>query len=276
MTSYIDTHAHYFISKFDNLEGGAAALLDSPDFRAAVRGVINVGISLESSRKAVEQAARYPFMVTAVGIHPEAAQGIPDGTPLDPDRALADLRAWVSDTEARRRDKIVAIGEMGLDYYWQPMDKALQKVFFEGQLALAAELDLPVIIHDREAHGDCFDTVCRYPSVRGVFHAYSGSAEMARDLVRRGWYIAFGGPVTYKNAERTRAAAAAVPMDRLLLETDCPYLTPVPHRGEVNHSGYIPYIAEVIADLHGVTVEEVAEITAKNAENLFKLSDFIG
>ena len=276
MISYIDTHAHYFDRKFDSLEGGAPALLDSPDFRAAVRGVINVGTNLENSRTAVAQAARYPFMVAAVGIHPEDAQGLPDGAPLDPESTLAALHAWVSDTEVRRRDKIVAIGEIGLDYYWEPMDKPLQQTFFEGQLALAAELDLPVIIHDREAHGACFDTVCRYPTVRGVFHGYSGSAEMARELVRRGWYIAFGGPVTFKTAERVRSVAASVPLDRLLLETDCPYMAPVPHRGKVNHSGYVPYTAEMIASLHAITPEELAEITSKNAENLFGLSNFIG
>jgi TatD DNase family protein len=180
--SYIDTHAHYFDRKYEGLEGGAEALLNAESFRAVTRGVINVGTNLQNSRVAVEQAGKYPFMAAAVGIHPEDAQGLPDGTPLDPEAELATLRAWLSDPAARLRDKIVAIGEIGLDYYWEPMDKPLQKSFFEGQLSLAAELGLPVIIHDREAHGDCFDTVLKYPTVRGVFHGYSGSAEMAREL----------------------------------------------------------------------------------------------
>ena len=269
---YIDTHAHYFDRKFDTLDGGAEALLASPAFRSVTRGVINVGTNLQNSRVAVEQAGKYPFMAAAVGIHPEDAQGLPDGTPLDPEVELAALREWLSDPAARKRDKIVAIGEIGLDYYWEPMDKPLQKAFFEGQLALAAELDLPVLIHDREAHGDCFDTVLKYPTVRGVFHGYSGSAEMARELTKRGWYIAFGGTVTFKNAERVRSVAASVDIHRLLLETDCPYMAPVPHRGKINHSGLIPHIAEVVAPLHGMTTEELAALTCRNAEDLFGLS----
>ena len=274
MPQFIDTHAHYFDRKFDTLDGGADALLQSADFRSVTRAVINAGTNLQNSRTAVEQAAKYPFMVAAVGIHPEDAQGLPDGTPLDPEATLAELRAWLSDPAARRRDRIVAIGEIGLDYYWTPMDKPLQKAFFEGQLALAAELDLPVLIHDREAHGDCFETVLKFPTVRGVFHGYSGSTEMARELTRRGWYIAFGGAATFKNAERVRSVVASVDVDRLLLETDCPYMAPVPHRGKVNHSGLIPHIAEVIAPLHALSVEELAAVTSRNAERLFGLARF--
>lgn len=272
---FTDTHAHYFDRKFDALDGGAEGLLTDPAFQSVVRGIVNVGTNLQNSRVAVAQAGKYPFMVAAVGIHPEDAQGLPDGRPLDPAAELAALRAWVSDADARRRDKIVAIGEIGLDYHWEPMDKPLQKAFFEGQLALAAELDLPVIVHDREAHGDCFDTVLKYPTVRGVFHGYSGSAEMARELTRRGWYIAFGGAVTFKNAERVRSVAASVDPGRLLLETDCPYMAPVPYRGKINHSGYLPHIAEVVAPLHGITPAELAEITNRNAEELFGLSAVI-
>ena len=272
MPSYTDTHAHFFDRKFDTLDGGAEALLSSAAFSASVRAVINVGTNLQNSRTAVAQAGKYPFMAAAVGIHPEDAQGLPDGTPLDPDTELTALRDWLSDPAIRRRDKIIAIGEIGLDYYWEPMDKPLQKAFFEGQLAIAAELDIPVIIHDREAHGDCFDTVLKYPSVRGVFHGYSGSAEMARELTKRGWYIAFGGASTFKNAQRVRSVVASVDVNRLLLETDCPYMAPVPHRGKINHSGLIPCIAEVIAPLHGMTVEELSEVTNRNAEALFGLS----
>ncbi len=288
MPAYIDTHAHYFDRKYAALaEGGADnptreaalagadTLLSSPDFRAVTRAVINVGTNLQNSRVAVAQAGKYPFMAPAVGIHPEDAQGLPDGTPLDPEAELAALRAWLSDRDARRRDKIVAIGEIGLDYYWQPMDKDLQKAFFEGQLQIAAELDLPVIIHDRDAHGDCFETVLKYPTVRGVFHAYGGSAEMAKELTRRGWYIGFGGVATFKNAERVRGVVASVELSKLLLETDCPYMAPVPFRGKINHSGLIPYIAEVIAPLHGLTVVELAEVTTRNAEALFGLSNVL-
>ena len=273
--SYIDTHAHYFDRKYESLEGGAEGILTSADFRSVTRAVINVGTNLQNSRLAVEQAGKYPFMAAAVGIHPEDAQGLSDGTPLDPEAELDALRRWLSDPAVRARDKIVAIGEIGLDYYWEPMDKSLQKVFFEGQLAIAAEMDLPVIIHDREAHGDCFDTVLKYPAVRGVFHGYRGSEEMARELIRRGWYVAFGGASTFKNARRVRSVAASVDVNRLLLETDCPYMAPVPHRGKINHSGLIPCIAEVIAPLHGMTAEELADVTSRNAEELFGLSSVL-
>lgn len=287
MPAFVDTHAHYFDRRFADLDGGLNALLDSPAFRSVTRAVINVGTNPRTNALAVEQAARYPWMVAAVGIHPEDAQGLldlpldapPDADPheyaLDPAEELAALRAYLADIEHRTADKIVAIGEIGLDYHWQPMDKPLQKAFFDGQMEIARDTGLPVIIHDREAHGDCFDTVLRYPTVRGVFHGYSGSSEMARELCRRGWYIAFGGPVTFKNAERVRAVAASVPLDHLLLETDCPYMAPVPHRGRINHSGYVPHIAAVIADLHGITPDKLAEVTAENAERLFGLGRFV-
>lgn len=276
MPTYIDTHAHYFDRKYAALDGGAESILTDAGFAAVTRAVVNVGTNPQNSRAAVAQAKRYPFMVAAVGIHPEDAQGLPDGTPLDPATELEALGRWLSDPAARRRDKIVAIGEIGLDYYWQPVDKPLQKAFFTGQLALAAALDMPVIIHDREAHGDCLDMVRQYPTVRGVFHGYSGSAEMARELTRRGWYIAFGGAATFKNARRVREVVASVEPSRILLETDCPYLAPVPHRGELNHSGLIPCIAEVVAPLCGMTVEELAEVTCRNAEELFRLSEVLG
>ena len=288
MPAYIDTHAHYFDRKYTVLAGGstdnptrddalagADTLLSSPDFRAGIRAVINVGTNLQNSRVAVEQAGKYPFMAAAVGIHPEDAQGLPDGTPLEPEKELTALRAWVSNPDRRKRDKIVAIGEIGYDYYWQPMDKDLQRAFFEGQLQIAAETGLPVIIHDRDAHGDSFETVLKYPTVKGVFHAYGGSAEMAKELTKRGWYIGFGGVATFMNAERVRSVVASVDITKLLLETDCPYMAPVPFRGKINHSGMIPYIAEVIAPLHGLTVAELAEITNRNAEELFGLSEVL-
>ena len=288
MPTFIDTHAHYFDRKYATLaEGGDSAtrevalvgadtLLSSPDFQSSVCGVINVGTNLENSRVAVEQAGKYPFMAVAVGIHPEDAQGLPDGTPLDPDTTLAELEAWVSDPVRRKADKIVAIGETGLDYYWQPVNKELQRVFFEGQLEIARRTGLPVIIHDREAHGDCFETVLKYPDVKGVFHCYSGSAEMAKELSRRGWYVAFGGASTFPTAHRVREAVAAVPLSRLLLETDCPYMAPVPFRGKLNHSGLISHIAEVVAPLHGLTVEALAEAVNANADALFGLTAVLG
>ena len=286
MPRYTDTHAHYFDRKFDpnphnfndkfNKYGGADTRLTDPDFLSKVAAVINVGTNLQNSQTAVDMAGKYPYMAAAVGIHPEDAQGLPDGTPLDPEKELAALRAWVSDPARRKADKIVAIGEIGFDYHWQPMDKDLQRAFFEGQMQIAADTGLPVIIHDREAHGDSFEVILKYPAVKGVFHAYGGSAEMARELTRRGWYIGFGGVATFKNAERVRAVVASVDLSKLLLETDCPYMAPVPFRGKINHSGLIPHIAEVIAPLHGLTVEELAEVTNRNAEELFGLSAMLG
>ena len=275
MPRYTDTHAHYFDRKFAALDGGAEGLLSSSDFLSKVAAVINVGTNLQNSQTAVDMAGKYPYMAAAVGIHPEDAQGLPDGTPLDPEAELSALRAWVSDPERRKRDKIVAIGEIGYDYYWQPMDKDLQRAFFEGQLQIAAETGLPVIIHDRDAHGDSFETVLKYPAVRGVFHAYGGSVEMAKELTKRGWYIGFGGVATFKNAERVRSVVASVDITKLLLETDCPYMAPVPHRGKINHSALIPHIAEVIAPLHDLTVEELAEVTSRNAEELFGLAEVL-
>ena len=286
MPRYTDTHAHYFDRKFDpnphnfndkfNKYGGADTLLTDPDFLSKVAAVINVGTNLVNSQTAVDMAGKYPYMAAAVGIHPEDAQGLPDGTPLDPEKELSALRAWVSDPARRKAEKIVAIGEIGFDYHWQPMDKELQRAFFEGQMRIATETGLPVIIHDREAHGDSFEVILKYPTVKGVFHAYGGSSEMARELTRRGWYIGFGGVATFKNAERVRSVVASVDVTKLLLETDCPYMAPVPFRGKINHSGLIPHIAEVIAPLHGLTVDELAEITNRNAEELFRLSEVLG
>ena len=264
-----DTHAHYFDRRFENeVDGGAGAIL-SGIMPEPVDRIINVGTNPKNSRRAVAQAAEYTGMYAAVGIHPEDCHFI-----AEEDAALADLRAILGDVESRKRDKIVAIGEIGLDYHYEnygeiPMDKAKQARFFEAQMHLARELGLPVIIHDREAHGDCFETVLRHPDVRGVFHSYSGSADMARELVRRGWYISFSGTLTFKNANRVREAAMAVPRDRLLIETDAPYLAPHPMRGRLNHSGLLVHSLDVLAQLWDCTPDEAVRQTAKNAESLF-------
>lgn len=271
MTKFFDTHAHYFDKKFidfspsENCPAGADALLDSAPFIDAVCGIINAGTNIENSLVAIEQSRNRDFMFAAVGIHPEDAQNMS----LDADVELARLEEIVSSPERLRNDKIVAIGEAGLDYYWQPVDKKKQLEFFEGQLTLAEKYSLPVIVHDREAHGDSIAAVMRHPSVIGVFHAYSGSVESARELIRRGWYIGLGGAVTFKNADRLRGVAKSIPLDRILLETDCPYMSPVPFRGQVNHSARLPFVAEVLAELHGISVDELAQKTSENALKLF-------
>ncbi len=260
-----DTHAHYFDARFEAAEGGSAAILSSimPD---PVAYIVNIGTNCENSRLAIAQAARYAGMFATAGIHPEDCHFI-----SDPDAALAVLCTLLDE---RKANKLVALGEIGLDYHWQqygdiPMDKQKQAYFFEAQMQLARRYDLPVVIHDREAHGDCFETVLRHPEVRGVFHSYSGSADMARELVRRGWYISFSGTLTFKNANRVREAALAVPRDRLLIETDAPYLAPHPLRGSLNHSGNLIYTLKTLAELWGCDAEEAAEITLENAKKLY-------
>lgn len=264
-----DTHAHYFDARFEReAEGGADAVLRTV-FSEGVEYILNVGTDPDTSQAAVRQASRYEGMYAAVGIHPGDCHYLGD-----PDVEMDRLRALLGDADLRKQNKILAIGEIGLDYYHQsygdvPMDKSRQRYFFEAQLCLAEELFLPVIIHDREAHGDCFDTVLRHPNVRGVFHSYSGSAEMARELTRRGWYISFSGTLTFKNARSVRAAAEVVPRDRLLVETDCPYLAPHPMRGQMNHSGYLKYTLQALAEIWNCTLEEAAKQTLQSGKALF-------
>lgn len=259
---YFDSHAHYWDRRFDaEWEGGAAALIRSA-FAEGVSGIVNVGTSPETSWLAIAQAKQYPRMFAAAGIHPSDAEGM--------DRLDASLAA-IEKMFSNGENKLVALGEIGLDYHYEPYDREVQLAYFHGQMALAAKLGVPVLIHDREAHGDCFDVVSAHPDVRGVFHSYSGSAEMARDLVAKGYYISFSGTVSFTNAKRVAQAAAAVPRDRLLIETDCPYLAPHPFRGKLNHSGLLPYTARAIAEIWGCTEEEVAEVTEENARRFFGL-----
>ena len=257
-----DSHAHYFDARFSSPEcpEGADALLTRLFESGEVDTVINVGTDVPASLLAIAQAARFPKMYVAAGIHPSDAMRYPDM-----DVELEKLEKILSDPQ----NKIVALGEIGLDYHYPDTDKTRQTAYFTSQLALAKKLDLPVVIHDREAHGDCFDAICAAPGVRGVFHSYSGSAEMAKELTRRGWYISFSGTLTFKNANRVREAAQAVPRDRLLLETDAPYLAPHPMRGRLNHSGLMIHTVGTLAELWECAPEEAASVTAQNAKNLF-------
>ena len=263
--AFFDSHAHYYDERFYGEENpdGADALI-SLLFERGLLGAINVSSSYPAALKVIEQAKKFDKMYAAVGVHPEdlVSDGINYIEQIEKIRSLA---------ENREENKIVAIGEIGLDYYWRQDNKPAQKDCFERQLALAEELSLPVIIHDREAHGDCFETVLRYPNVKGVFHSYSGSAEMATELVKRGWYISFSGVVTFKNASRVRDVLSTIPLDKLLIETDAPYLAPHPNRGKMNHSGNLEYTVGMIASVFGKTPEEIAEITYKNAEQIYNL-----
>ncbi len=250
-----DTHAHYDDKSFD--ADRDAVLTALPE--QGVGLILNPGCDVESSRKAVRYAAAYPHVYAAVGIHPENCGGCTAGD-LDAIRALAQL------------PKTVAIGEIGLDYYWaENPPRDFQQQVLRQQLALARELALPVIIHDREAHADTLAIVREFPGVTGVFHCFSGSPEMARELLKMGWYLGFDGPVTYKNARRAPEVAAVTPLDRMLIETDSPYMTPVPYRGRRNDSGYVHLVAEKLAEWKGVTPEEMARVTTENGKRLFRI-----
>ena len=251
---YFDTHAHYDSSKFnDDRDEVLKAVYDS-----GVTLVVDPGDTIERSKNAVALAQQYDHVYAAVGVHPEEWETWTDST-------IDEL------LELAKSPKVVAIGEIGLDYYWDKEHIELQKTMLRKQLELALELDLPVIIHDREAHGDSLQIVSEYPALRGVFHCFSGSAEMARELLKRGWYLGFDGPITYKNAVKALEVIRICPRDRMLLETDSPYLSPVPNRGKRNDSRNLPFIASVIAGQTGMTTEEVAAQTMENGKRLFRI-----
>ena len=254
---YFDSHAHFWDHKFS--EDGEQ-LLDGL-FATSVAGIINVGTSPLTCEIAIQQAQKYPRMYTALGIHPSDAAELPD----DPAPLVAQIREML----LAPNSKGVAVGEIGLDYYWEPYDQEKQKRYFHAQMRLAQELRLPVVIHDREAHGDCFDLVFQYPNVIGVFHSYSGSPEMALELVKRGWYISFSGTISFTNARKVKEVAKVLPHHRVLIETDAPYLTPHPHRGKRNDSGYLSYTCKALADVWEMAEDEVARITYRNAATLF-------
>ena len=248
-----DTHAHYDDEAFDP---DRELLLESLPQRG-VALVVNPGCDLESSRKAVAYSAEYPHVYAAVGIHPENCGGF---TPADMD-ALRQLA---------QQPKVVAIGEIGLDYYWaENPPKELQQEVLRRQLALAQELRLPVIIHDRDAHADTLAIVREFPQVTGVFHCFAGSVEMAQALIKMGWMLSFNGAATFKNAKKAPEVIAAVPLEKLMIETDAPYLTPVPHRGERNDSSYVRFVAEKIAEIKGISAEEVEKATWENGKAFF-------
>ncbi|MBR7074719.1 MAG: TatD family hydrolase [Oscillospiraceae bacterium] len=251
---FFDTHAHYDDEAFD---ADRDELLSSlPD--AGVTLVIDPGCDVSSSEKAIALAERFPHVYAAVGIHPEELGEMQAGD-LEKIEALCES------------ERCIAIGEIGLDYYWDDTHKKEQQALFIEQLELALRHDKPVIIHDREAHGDSLDIVRRYPDVRGVFHCYSGSREMAEELLKRGWYLGFDGPITYKNARKAIEVLEICPLDRLLIETDSPYLSPVPRRGKRNDSRNLRYVTEKIAEIKGLTAEEVAAAAMENGRRLFKI-----
>ena len=256
---YFDSHAHYYDERFTTeSEKSVDEILDAL-FKGSVSYIINIGTSPESSRLAIEQAKRYDNMYTAIGIHPSDTRFLGDMQ-----RELADIEALILDKE----NKCVCLGEIGLDYHYEDTDKETQMRYFIAQMQLAEKLNIPVCIHDRESHGDIMDVIRRFPRVKGILHSFSGSAEMAEELVSLGYYISFSGTLTFKNARKPKEVALAIPRDRVLIETDCPYLAPHPLRGTLNHSGNLCYTLSTLAELWGVSDEEAAKITEDNAKRI--------
>lgn len=253
MKEIFDTHAHYDDSAFDEDRDELLKRLLSE----SVCGIVNQGTNVENSRFSLETAEKYEGIYAAVGIHPELVSES-SISELDEIRRLAS------------HPKAVAIGEIGLDYYYD-IPKELQNKVFSAQLELASELSMPVNIHDREAHGDTMTLLRKYRP-KGILHCFSGSAEMAAEVVKLGMYIGIGGVVTFKNARKTVEVVSAIPLDRLVLETDCPYLAPVPFRGKRNDSSYIDHTAARIAEIRGVSKEEILKITKENACNVYNVS----
>ena len=251
---YFDSHAHLDDRAFrDDREEILDGLTD-----AGVGYLMNIGCDLPSSLRSIDLAHRFPFIWAAVGSHPDDAAQVNNVR-------IALYRQMCSD------ERVKAIGEIGLDYHYEDPPREIQLPAFRKQLELAAELDLPVIVHEREAHADGMELIREFPTVTGVFHCYSGAVEMAKELVSRGGYIGFTGVITFKNARKAVEVAQTIPLDRILIETDCPYMAPEPHRGRRNDSRYVPLVAAKLAELRGVTPEEMGEITTENAKRLFRI-----
>ena len=251
-----DSHAHLNDEAFDQ---DRAELLET--FRDAGVGlVMNAGCSLASSREGIALAEAYPWIYCSVGTHPDTADEVNE-------EVLEVYRQMCS------HPKVKAIGEIGLDYYYETIHRDAQMRAFRMQMQLAEELDMPVIVHERDAHEDGMSIVKEFPKVKGVFDCYSGSAEMARQLVDMGWYIGFTGVLTFKNARKAVETAASIPLERILLETDCPYMAPEPYRGKRNHPGYLPKMAEKLAQIRGIPVEEAIRATTENAKRLYRIED---
>lgn len=249
----IDSHAHYDDERFD---GDRETLLESLFSSGGITHIINAATDIPSCKGLEALSGRYAGLYHTVGIHPHDAESAPDG--------YADILRELSG-----HPKAVAIGEIGLDFHYDFSDRDIQRAVFARQLDLAAELGLPAVIHDREAHKECMDAVLGRPALRSVFHSFSGSAESAHILASHGVFMSFNGMVTFKNAEKTRRAVQAVPDELLLVETDCPYLTPHPFRGRRNDSSMLVYTVRCIAQLRGKSEEYIESLCTENALRLF-------
>lgn len=255
----IDTHAHYDDEAFD--EDREAVLLSLKE--AGVGLVVNIGASMASSERTAALTKQYPFVYGAVGVHPDSTSEL-DEEKFERLRTLA------------LEEKIVAIGEIGLDYYWDSSPRDVQKYWFERQLSLALSCDLPVVIHSREATQDTLDIMKKAyresdGRLRGVIHCFSSGPEVAKEYTDMGFFIGVGGVVTFKNGKKMKEVVAAIPFEKLVIETDCPYLAPVPNRGKRNYSGYLPYVVDEIAAIRGISADEVTWQTEKNARALYRI-----
>lgn len=255
MTMLFDTHAHLDDHAFDPDRDALLAALPGQ----GIGLLMNPGCSLATSRAACALAREHSWIYAAVGSHPDAAAEV---TP----EVLEEYRRLI-----RENPKVKAVGEIGLDYHYEDVPRNIQQEAFLAQMELAREVKLPVIVHERDAHADGMTVVRHFPEVTGVFHCYSGSLEMARELVERGWYIGFTGVLTFKNARRALEVAAGLPLDRIVLETDCPYMSPEPFRGKRNDPGRLYRMAEALSALRGLPVEEIETITMENGKRLYRL-----
>jgi len=249
---YFDTHAHYNDRRFD---ADRQELLDSLPARG-VSLVVNPGSSMNTSRRAVALAEEFPYIYAAVGVHPHDSKTMDDNS-IETLAGLAE------------HPKVVAIGEIGLDYHYDHSPRDVQRARFREQMDLARRLNLPAIIHEREATADTLEIVSDYRDVSGVFHCFAGSVETAKKLLDWGWYLSFTGVITYKNARVSHEVIHAMPRDRIMIETDAPYLTPIPYRGQRNSSLYLPYVAQTLADLLGSSLQEAAALTTENGKRCF-------
>ena len=250
-----DTHAHMNDPAFD--EDREAMILGLQD--KGVQTVMNVGCCLDSSRDCIALAEKYPFVYASVGTHPDAADEV-DEAVIETYRKMLE------------HPKVLAIGEIGLDYYYETIPREIQQKAFRMQMELAQQTGYPVIVHERNAHDDGMRIVKEFKNVTGVFHCYSGSAEMARQLVDMGWYIGFTGVLTFKNARKAVETAERIPLERIVLETDCPFMAPEPFRGKRNDPGYLYRMAERLAEIRDISVEEVHAITTENAKRLYRMN----
>ena len=259
---YFDSHAHYYDERFsEELDVGVDSFIDTL-LSEKVSYIVNISANPETSRLVIAQAKKHENMYCAVGIHPSDTRFL-----SDMESELLEIREMILD----KSNKCVCLGEIGLDYHYPDTDKERQMRYFKAQMEMARELNIPVCIHDRESHQDVMDVIRAYPEVKGVLHSFSGSAEMAEELVKLGWMVSFSGTLTFTNARKPKEAAARIPIENIMIETDCPYLAPHPKRGTLNHSGNLEYTNAVLAGIKGITPEECAAITEENAKRFFRI-----